>query len=97
MTNKQYYVYILANKRNGTLYIGVTNDLVRRLHEHKHHKLNGFTDKYDVTRLVWYDITGDIYAAIQKEKSLKHYPRQWKINLINKHNPSWSDLSENWT
>ena len=87
-----YYVYILANKRNGTLYIGVTNDLIRRVFEHKNHIYPGFTDRYDVTRLVYYEAYHDINNAIYQEKRLKNWHRKWKINLIENMNPDWRDL-----
>jgi putative endonuclease len=90
---KEYYVYILASKKNGTLYIGVTNNIFRRILEHKEHKIKGFTDKYSVNRLVWYQSTNNIYNAIEYEKQLKQWHRQWKINLIEYDNPTWKDLS----
>jgi putative endonuclease len=77
-----YYVYILASKRNGTLYIGVTNDLARRLGEHREGLVPGFTKRYGVTRLVYYEIFGDIHAAIHRETQMKKYKREWKLNLI---------------
>ncbi len=89
---KQYYVYILASKKNGTLYIGVTNDLLRRIYEHKEGIIDGFTKKYGVKMLVYYEITSDINSAIKREKTLKKWNRQWKIDLIEKSNPNWSDL-----
>ena len=90
--NKTYYVYILASDVNGTLYIGVTNDLKRRLYEHKNNLVDGFTEKYGVHRLVWYDYTDNIESAIQREKQLKKWNRKWKIELIEKTNPQWKDL-----
>ena len=89
---KQFYVYILASKRNGTLYIGVTNDLIRRVYEHKNDLAAGFTKKYGVHRLVWYEQCDEIAPAIQREKRLKKWNRQWKIELIEKDNPDWNDL-----
>ncbi len=89
---KNYYVYILASKRNGTLYIGVTNDLIRRVYEHKNNIIKGFTEKYEVHNLVHYEIANDINAAITREKRLKKWKRQWKIELIEKDNPDWRDL-----
>ncbi len=86
------YVYIMANNRNGTLYIGVTSDLIKRIWEHKHHVVDGFTDKYDVDKLVYYEIFDDELNAIQREKTLKHWNRKWKLDLIEKMNPNWSDL-----
>ncbi len=89
-----YYVYILANKKNGTLYIGVTNDLVRRVWEHKHDVHEGFTKKYQVHRLVHFEETDDIGAAIWRKKCLKKWYRAWKIRLIEETNPTWRDVSE---
>ena len=89
---KQYYVYMLASKRNGTLYIGVTNDLIRRVYEHKQGLLKGFTKKYNVRRLVFYEETNDVESAITKEKQMKKWKRQWKIDLIQENNPEWEDL-----
>ena len=91
---KTYYVYILANKRNGTLYIGVTNDLIRRVYEHKNNLVEGFTKRYFVHRLVYYEETGDINGAIKREKQLKKWNRKWKLELIEKKNPNWKDLYE---
>lgn len=93
---KAAYVYILANKKNGTLYTGVTSNLERRLYEHKHHLLDGFTNKYDVTHLVWFTQGDDIASAITLEKKIKNRNRQWKIDLIEKNNPNWDDLSDRW-
>jgi putative endonuclease len=89
---KDYYVYILASKKNGTLYIGVMNDLIRRVYEHKNDFVNGFTKKYQVHRLVYYEHTHDVKSAIQKEKQMKKWKRQWKIELIEDMNPGWNDL-----
>ncbi len=89
---KNYYVYILASKRNGTLYIGVTNDLVKRVYEHKDGLVEGFTKEYGVDRLVYYEQTNDSYSAIEREKRMKKWKRQWKIELIEKFNPEWKDL-----
>jgi len=89
---KNYYVYILASQRNGTLYIGVTNDLVRRVYEHKHDFVKGFTSRYAVHRLVYFEHTQSIDAALTREKELKKWRRQWKIDLIEKSNPEWVDL-----
>jgi putative endonuclease len=87
------YVYILASQRHGTLYTGVTSDLVRRMHQHRHHLLDGFTRRYDVTRLVWYLQSDDIAAAIALEKKIKNRGRKWKIDLIEGSNPDWNDLA----
>ena len=89
---KQYYVYILASKRNGTLYIGLTNNLLRRIYEHKNDIIEGFTKKYSVHNLVCYEKHNDINRAINREKQIKKWERQWKINLIQKFNPEWNDL-----
>ena len=89
---RDYYVYILASKQHGTLYIGVTNDLIRRVYEHRNNLIDGFTKKYNVHRLVYYEQTSDIESAIQREKRLKKWKRRWKIELIENENPSWKDL-----
>ena len=80
--NKIYYVYIVTNKRNGTLYTGVTNNLARRIYEHKNKSIKGFTEKYNLNQLVYFEVTDDINAALTREKQLKHWNRKWKINLI---------------
>lgn len=90
---KSYYIYILASRTNGTLYIGVTNSLERRNIEHVSGIPGSFTQKYDVKRLVYFEGTDSIEAAIAREKQLKNWHRQWKINLIESLNPSWQDLS----
>jgi putative endonuclease len=87
-----YYVYILASGRRGTLYIGVTNDLVRRVYEHQNDVVPGFTRKYAVHRLVWFEIHDDIAEAILKEKRMKRWRREWKIELIERQNEDWHDL-----
>jgi len=92
--NKQYYVYILTNKFNRVLYIGITNDLVRRMFEHKNKLVSGFTNKYNLVKLIYYEITDDVRNAIKREKQLKNWHREWKTNLINQFNPEWHDLSE---
>ena len=89
---KNYYVYILASKRNGTLYIGVTSNLIKRVWEHKEKVADGFTKKYDVDKLVYVEYFRGPENAIKREKRLKKYKRQWKINLIEKDNPQWKDL-----
>ena len=91
--SKNYYVYILANERNGTLYIGVTNNLVRRVYEHQNGLVDGFTKKYKVKMLVYFESTEDIISAIAREKALKKWSRSWKISLIQSVNPEWNDLS----
>jgi putative endonuclease len=86
------YVYILASKPQGTLYIGVTSDLINRGFEHRHGMKPGFTSRYQVKDLVYFEQHGDVHAAIQREKTLKKWPRRWKINLIETDNPHWTDL-----
>jgi putative endonuclease len=92
---KEYYVYILASQRNGTLYIGVTNNLPRRIWEHKQNLVEGFTKKYNVHILVWFELTSSIESAIEREKQLKHWNRKWKLRLIEESNPHWEDLCDN--
>ena len=87
-----YYVYILANKPNGTLYIGVTNDIVRRVHEHRSDAVDGFTKKYAVHTLVYFESGDSIEGAIAREKVLKKWRREWKRELIELENPTWRDL-----
>ncbi|MCK9992897.1 MAG: putative endonuclease [Alphaproteobacteria bacterium] len=89
---KSHYVYILASHRNGTLYVGVTSDILRRIYEHKNDVTGGFTSTYNVKTLVWFDETPDITEAIRQEKRMKKWPRAWKIDLIEEHNPLWRDL-----
>jgi putative endonuclease len=91
------YVYILASRRRGTLYTGVTSNLAGRLHQHRKHSLNGFTSKHGVTRLVWYVQGEDISSAIALEKKIKNRGRQWKVDLIETGNPDWDDLVAAWT
>ena len=92
MNTKNYYVYILASKRNGTLYIGVTSDLKKRVFEHKNNLVEGFTKKYKVHSLVYYEQTTNVKSAIEREKRLKRWKRMWKLTLIEKENPNWKDL-----
>ena len=89
---KTAFVYIMASGKNGTLYVGVTTDLVRRVTEHMNGLTGGFTQKYSVHRLVYYEPCGDIYEAIRREKQLKKWNRSWKIRLIQRFNPEWTDL-----
>tara|TARA_B100001964_G_scaffold224301_1_gene271000 strand:- start:370 stop:657 length:288 start_codon:yes stop_codon:yes gene_type:complete len=91
---KSYYVYILTSKRNRTLYIGVTCDLVRRIYEHKSDMIDGFTKRYKVHKLVYYEETNDVNEALLREKRLKKWNRQWKLRLIEEANPYWKDLYE---
>jgi len=94
--SRQYFVYILTNRRNGVLYTGVTNDLFRRAYEHKNKLISGFTKKYNLTILVYWEETSDILAAIQREKQIKGLLRKKKIALIETKNPEWEDLSKDW-
>ena len=94
MTSKTYYVYILTSKRNGTLYVGVTNDLKRRIYEHKNNLIKGFTQKYNIHNLVYYEETNDVNIAIEREKQIKSWSRKKKLALIEKDNPAWNDLAE---
>ena len=89
---KRYYVYILASKRNGTLYIGITSNLADRVDKHKKGIYDGFTKKYKIEKLVYYEIYNDAYGAISREKQLKDWKRDWKIQLIEKDNSIWRDL-----
>ena len=91
---RQYYVYILASGRNGTIYTGVTNDILRRVYEHKTEAMRSFTSRYRVKRLVWFEVHPSISHAIQREKNLKHWSRAWKLALIEEANPGWRDLYE---
>jgi putative endonuclease len=90
--NKQPSVYILANKRNGTIYVGVTSDLVKRIWEHKNSMVEGFTKHYNVHKLVWYELHESMESAIVREKRLKDWKRAWKLRLIESKNPDWLDL-----
>ena len=92
----QYYVYIITNKKNGTLYIGMSNDLERRIYEHKSMLIDGFTKKYNLDRLVYFECYQYVNDAILREKRLKKWKRQWKINLIEKDNANWNDLAKDW-
>jgi putative endonuclease len=89
---KNYYVYILASGRYGTLYTGVTSDLIKRTWQHREGFVDGFATKYGVKRLVWYEVHDDAYAAINREKQIKKWNRSWKIKLIQERNPLWRDL-----
>ncbi len=94
--NKSYAVYILTNYNETTFYIGVTGNLQRRIWEHKNKVVEGFTKKYNINKLVYYELTDSVEAALNREKQLKRWHRQWKINLIKETNPEFKDLSENW-
>ncbi len=91
---KKFYVYILARARNSTFYVGVTSDLSKRIWEHKNEVVEGFTQKYDVKTLVYYEIFDDAENAIRREKRLKRWPREWKMRVIEQMNPDWRDLYE---
>ena len=97
MRERSPCVYILASKRNGTLYIGVTSDLIKRVWEHKNDLVEGFTKEYSVHRLVYFEMLEDMASAIQREKQLKKWNRDWKIQLIEKGNPEWRDLYDSLT
>jgi len=90
----QYYVYMMTNKKNTVLYTGVTNDLKRRVYEHKEKMANGFTRKYNITKLVYYEVCEEVQSAISREKQLKAGPRQRKVELVNGMNREWRDLYE---
>jgi len=87
-----YYVYLLASRKHGTLYVGVTSDLVRRIYQHKTKAVPGFSARYGIDRLVWFEIYDDPLTAIAREKELKKWRRDWKIRLIEESNPDWNDL-----
>ncbi|MGQ0645377.1 MAG: GIY-YIG nuclease family protein [Elusimicrobiota bacterium] len=91
---KQPCVYILAGRRNGTLYIGVTSDLAKRIWEHKNGFVEGFTKRYKVHTLVWYELNPTMESAIRREKAIKEWKRQWKLELIEQMNPNWQDFSD---
>jgi putative endonuclease len=92
MSERAYWVYMMASRRNGTLYVGVTNNLARRASEHRSGKGSEFVTKYQVTQLVWYEGYHDVNEAIAREKQLKKWERRWKLELIEKMNPEWNDL-----
>jgi len=94
--NHQYYIYILSNKKNGTLYIGVSKDLESRIFEHKNKQVKGFTSRYGLDKLLYFEQFQFIDDAIKREKQLKNWSRQWKIDLIEKDNIEWNDLSFDW-
>jgi putative endonuclease len=89
-----YYVYILASRRDEAIYVGITNDIVRRVYEHRIKAVPGFTSKYNITQLVWFETYGDPVSAITREKELKKWKRDWKVQLIEAQNPEWLDLYE---
>jgi len=90
--NRQPAVYILASKRNGTLYIGLTSNLIKRIWEHKNNLVEGFTKRYSIHKLVWYELHESMESAIEQEMRLKEWKRQWKLELIERTNPNWQDL-----
>ena len=92
---KSFYVYMLCSGRNGTLYIGVTSDLIKRVYEHKNNLADGFTKRYNVHSLVWYEVYASAELAIQREKQIKKWQRPWKLRLIEELNPQWKDLYDN--
>lgn len=92
MNEHNYYVYILTRERNSVFYTGVTNDLIRRVYEHKEEIIKGFTQKYNVKKLIYFEHCEDIYSAIQREKIIKRWKRKYKMNAIEKINPEWKDL-----
>lgn len=91
---KTYHVYLMASQRNGTLYCGITSDLVQRVWQHRTGHFEGFTSKYTVTQLVWYEPHEDVHVAIQRETQIKGWQRKWKLELIEAANPNWDDLYE---
>ena len=93
---KNYYIYILASRRRGTLYVGITSNLLKRVYEHKKEYIDGFSKRYNTKKLVYYEVSSDPNSAIKREKILKKWKRQWKINLIEEKNPEWKDLSNGW-
>ncbi len=95
MKNRNYYVYILSNWNNKVLYVGMTNNLERRIYEHKNKLVEGFTKKYNLTKLVYFEYTSDVTAAIKREKEIKKWRREKKNKLVESTNPEWKDLSDN--
>ena len=92
---KQYYVYILASKKNGTLYTGMTSDLIKRVWQHKNNLIEGFTKKYHIKNLVYFEAHKSVEEAIKREKQIKKWNRSWKLRLIEGQNPNWDDLYKN--
>ena len=95
-SGKSYYVYILTNWNNKVMYVGVTNSLERRVYEHKQKLVEGFTQKYNINKLVYFEETSDVYSALEREKEIKKWRREKKNNLVLSANPDWKDLSEGW-
>ena len=96
-SQRRYYVYLLTNWSNKVMYVGLTNDLERRVYEHKHKLVEGFTQKYNVNKLVYFEETGDVNAALAREKEIKKWRREKKNNLVRAMNPEWEDLSKQWS
>ena len=96
-SQRRYYVYLLTNWNNKVMYVGLTNDLERRVYEHKHKLVEGFTQKYNVNKLVYFEETGDVNAALAREKEIKKWRREKKNNLVRAMNPEWEDLSKQWS
>jgi len=96
MWNYNYYIYILSNKNKTVVYIGVTNDLKRRMYEHKNKLIEGFTKTYELNRLVYFETLQYVNDAIKREKNMKKWKRDWKIKLIEEENPNWNDLTKDW-
>ncbi|OGP97421.1 MAG: excinuclease ABC subunit C [Deltaproteobacteria bacterium RBG_19FT_COMBO_46_9] len=94
--NEKYYVYLLTNWNNKVIYVGITNDLTRRIYEHKNKMIKGFTEKYNVKKLVYFEETQDVNTAIEREKEIKKWRREKKNRLVNSMNPNWDDLSSGW-
>lgn len=94
--NQQYYTYIITNKKDGVLYIGVTNNIERRITEHKRGSTKGFSKRYNLDKLVYFETHQYINDAIKREKNMKKWKREWKIKLIEKNNPNWEDLAKDW-
>ena len=95
-TNHQYFLYIITNKNEGVLYIGITNNLERRIFEHKNKLVKGFSSRYNLDKLIYFESFQYINEAIKREKNMKKWKREWKINLIVENNPNWKNLAENW-
>ena len=91
---KQFCVYILTNRKNNVLYIGVTGNLVKRIYEHKNKQVSGFTEKYNVDKLIYFEQTENVHSALRREKQLKNWKREWKNELISKSNPNWVELAD---
>jgi len=92
MQEKEFYIYMMASQKNGTIYKGMTSNLIKRIYEHKSQAGSKFTDKYEVKNLVWYQKCANWEDAVKWEKRLRRYPRKWKVNLIDESNPDWDDL-----